>query len=87
METKRDRLMKDHILICGSTSFFPDDVPGECYACRKAIYARPHNAAHFRWSCTRCATKRISLEGGTPELRITPDTIRDVNRYFNVRKN
>ncbi len=67
------------ILVCGPTSYFPDDVHGKCDVCGKAIVYRPHAPKDVKRLCLDCLLKEV---GASPEDRIilgaTAKTIAEV---------
>lgn len=67
---------EDTFLICGSTSFYPDDRSGTCEDCRRPVVYRPHSPADAIKICLTCAHIRMQ-RGETPSQVMITNRVRE----------
>lgn len=57
---------KVDFVVCGPTSYFPDDVKTVCAQCRTPIVHRPHAPKRPPKVCMTCAVMLSAFEGKLP---------------------
>lgn len=77
--------MEDEVVVvCGSTSFFGDDVKATCGECGAEVYHRPHAPAGAR-VCCRCVLKRMG-PGEQFAVSVTPESAREAVEYIRAER-
>lgn len=73
--------MDETLLICGSTSAFPDDRKGECFSCHRLLVFRPHSPTNVKKICLLCAAKRLK-DDPNPDFRMSKEVKAEVLQFF-----
>lgn len=66
------------ILVCGTESFYPDDLVGVCFECGVTVYVRPYvRHITFRF-CGACAGPLMYRHGVPDNVEMPPETLREL---------
>ena len=68
------------LLLCGSTSYFADDVHITCAICGTPIVRRPHGPVDAVTICEACFVKQVAIEP-LSEIAVSEETLREVALY------